>query len=236
MEKKTEVEVPLNTLTSKLSRVTLNLKDELYNTRPIAGAVYQVTPDHGVSREVTTDASGQIILDQLDKNTTYTITQTETVDDYEPDTQEHTFSVAADGRISGQDELELDLTNRMIRVEIGASKNPLGRQSAGVDMQLFDASGNEIQAWTTSTAPVTFTNLKSGSYYIVMDGNTQKKYPLQVNDQAAVQSVLVGSGQYMRYILAGAGVFGVIMVLAVLLTGLFKKEKTKNKKAKKGDV
>ena len=69
-----------------------------------------------------------------------------------------------------------------------------------------------------------------------MDGNTQKKYPLQVNDQAAVQSVLVGSGQYMRYILAGAGVFGVIMVLAVLLTGLFKKEKTKNKKAKKGDV
>ncbi len=236
VEKKTEVEVPLNTLTSKLSRVTLNLKDELYNTRPIAGAVYQVTPDHGVSREVTTDASGQIILDQLDKNTTYTITQTETVDDYEPDTQEHTFSVAADGRISGQDELELDLTNRMIRVEIGASKNPLGRQSAGVDMQLFDASGNEIQAWTTSTAPVTFTNLKSGSYYIVMDGNTQKKYPLQVNDQAAVQSVLVGSGQYMRYILAGAGVFGVIMVLAVLLTGLFKKEKTKNKKAKKGDV
>lgn len=234
VEKKTEVEAPLNTLTTQLTRVTLSLTDELYSSRPIEGAVYTITSDSGTTMEAVTDSSGQIVLEQLDKNAVYTIRQTAAAGDYLPDSREYTFSVAADGRINGEAELQLNLTNRMIRVQLGASNNPFAQQSSGIDLELYDAADNLIQAWTTTETPITLTNLKVGSYYIVMDGNTERKYSFNVNDQAAVQNITVGAGQNMLYVLSGAGIlFGIAVIAAIIHT--IRKNKKRNKSAG-GDV
>ncbi len=230
VEKKTEVEAPLNTLDSVLTRAIVTLTDELYNTRPIEGVSYTVTSDKGSSKEVVTDASGKIVLEQLDKNTVYTLRQTGTKDDYLLDTQEYTFNVAPDGRIGGEDELDIGVTNRMIRVEVDASNLPFTRQSAGIDLELYDASNTRLKEWTTSSTPLTLTDLKPGNYYIVMNGNMDKKYSFQVNDQAAVQRIYVGTGHYIMYIVLAGGAAVLLGILVAGAIGIHNRNKGKNKK------
>lgn len=236
VEKKTEVEAPLNALTAQLSQVTLTLTDELYTTNPIEHAAYLVTGEDGSKKEVFTDASGSVVLDQLEKNTTYTIRQTETLPDYELDSHEYTFHVTEDGRVDGEAQQVLNLTNRMIRVEIGASDSPFSSQSAGIDLELYDASGELVQSWTTGSAPLTLTNLKPGNYELVMNGNKEKNYAFQVSDQAAIQRFSVGTGKTVRYGLIGAGVFAVLVGLLGAVIGFAKKKQGGNKKKAKGDV
>ena len=229
VQKKSEAETPLNALEAQRTRVTLTLTDELYTNRSIEGATFQVTPSSGVSFTATTDASGKIVLDELEKNTTYTIRQTGTVDDYRMDTGEYTFSVAADGRINGDAEYDINLTNRVLRVSIGAAENILGGQRAGVELSLYDSNNTLLRTWTSAAAPITFTDLAEGSYYVTMGENTEKHYTFQVSDQAAVQSVSAGANPMVRYLLAGCGAAVLLVLLGMGVAALRRNKKNKNK-------
>lgn len=225
VEKKSEVEAPLNTVDSERSRIILTLVDELYSSRGIEGAAFQITAN-GRTTTVTTDASGRIVLEELEKNTTYTICQTGTAEDYAIDPTEYTFNVTADGRIDGEAQKELNLTNRVIRVSIGAASNILGGQRAGVELSLYDASDNLIRTWTTTNAPITFTDLEAGSYYVTMGENSEKHYTFQVVDQAAIQTVSVGASKTALYALIGGGV---VVLLGIVITGVSALRKRKKK-------
>ena len=225
VEKKSEVEAPLNTVDSERSRIILTLADELYSSRGIEGATFQITAN-GRTTTVTTDASGRIVLEELEKNTTYTICQTGTAEDYAINPTEYTFNVTADGRIDGEAQKELNLTNRVIRVSIGAASNILGGQRAGVELSLYDASDNLIRTWTTTNAPITFTDLEAGSYYVTMGENSEKHYTFQVVDQAAIQTVSVGASKNALYALIGGGV---VVLLGIVITGVSALRKRKKK-------
>ena len=225
VEKKSEVESPLNTVDSERSRIILTLADELYSSRGIEGATFQITAN-GRTTTVTTDASGRIVLEELEKNTTYTICQTSTAEDYAIDPTEYTFNVTADGRIDGETQKELNLTNRVIRVSIGAASNILGGQRAGVELSLYDASDNLIRTWTTTNTPITFTDLEAGSYYVTMGENSEKHYTFQVADQAAIQTVSVGASKTALYALIGGGV---VVLLGIVITGISALRKRKKK-------
>lgn len=225
VEKKSEVEAPLNTVDSERSRIILTLADELYSSRGIEGATFRITAN-GRTTTVTTDASGRIVLEELEKNTTYTICQTGTAEDYAINPTEYTFNVTADGRIDGEAQKELNLTNRVIRVSIGAASNILGGQRAGVELSLYDASDNLIRTWTTTNAPITFTDLEAGSYYVTMGENSEKHYTFQVVDQAAIQTVSVGASKTALYALIGGGV---VVLLGIVITGVSALRKRKKK-------
>ena len=166
------------------------------------------------------------MLEELEKNTTYTICQTGTAEDYAINPTEYTFNVTADGRIDGEAQKELNLTNRVIRVSIGAASNILGGQRAGVELSLYDASDNLIRTWTTTNAPVTFTDLEAGSYYVTMGENSEKHYTFQVVDQAAIQTVSVGASKTALYALIGGGV---VVLLGIVITGVSALRKRKKK-------
>ena len=226
VEKKSEVEAPLNTLDSERSRIILTLTDELYSSRGIEGATFQITDSNGRTTTATTDASGRIVLEELEKNTTYTIRQTGTAEDYAIDPTEYTLNVTADGRINGDAQTELNLTNRVIRVSIGAASNILGGQRAGVELSLYNASDELLRTWTTTNAPITFTDLKAGSYYVTMGENSEKHYTFQVVDQAAVQTVSVGASKTALYVLIGGAV---VVVLGAVVLGISALRKRKKK-------
>ncbi len=123
-------------------------------------------------------------------------------------------------------DLELNLTNRVIRVSIGAASNILGGQRAGVELSLYDASDNLIRTWTTTNAPITFTDLEAGSYYVTMGENSEKHYTFQVVDQAAIQTVSVGASKTALYALIGGGV---VVLLGIVITGVSALRKRKKK-------
>ena len=166
------------------------------------------------------------MLEELEKNTTYPICQTSTAEDYAIDPTEYTFNVTADGRIDGEAQKELNLTNRVIRVSIGAASNILGGQRAGVELSLYDASDNLIRTWTTTNTPITFTDLEAGSYYVTMGENSEKHYTFQVADQAAIQTVSVGASKTALYALIGGGV---VVLLGIVITGISALRKRKKK-------
>ncbi len=215
VEKKTEVEAPLNTLETERSRIALQVTDELYTAKGIEGASFQITGEDGSTDTAVTDTSGQIVLENLEKNTTYTIQQTAVPENYRIDPAQYTVYVGADGRIDGEAKKELTLTNRVLRVNIGAASNLLGGQRAGVELSLYDSSDTLLHTWTTTDAPITFTDLQTGSYYVTMGEDTEKHYTFQVNDEAQIQTVNVGASKVLPYVLAGGGA-----ALAAILLGM----------------
>ena len=230
VEKKTEAEAELHELSAERTQIVLTLTDELYSSRGIEGATFKITADNGKSTTATTDSSGQIVFDELDKGTTYTIQQTAAAGDYRIDSNEYTVSVTADGRIDGEAKKELKLTNRMLRVSIGAASNIFGGQKSGVELSLYDASGTLIRSWTTTNAPVTYTDLQVGSYYVTMGGNADKHYAFNVVDQADVQTVSVGANKAVKYVLAGGCAVAVLGVLGAGIAAVLKRKKKKNNK------
>lgn len=225
VEKKSEAEAPLNTVEAERSRILLYLTDELYSDRGIEGATFQISADDGTVTTAVTDASGQIDLEELEKDTTYTIQQLTSSENYGVDTAQYTICVGSDGRMDGDAQKELQLTNRMLRVSIGAASSILGGQRAGAELSLYDADGVLLHTWTTTNAPITFTDLSVGAYYITMDGDEQKHYTFQVSDRVEVQTVNVGASKILPYVLVGGGIAAVIGVLGISIAALRKHRK-----------
>lgn len=103
VEKKNGEEPPIHEIDTEKTKITLKLSDELYQQQPLSGAVFTVTNGTtGVSQTVETDQNGQILLTDLDKNTSYKIRQQQTIEDYQLDPIEYTEDVDAYGRINGK--------------------------------------------------------------------------------------------------------------------------------------
>ncbi len=230
VEKKSEAAAPLNTVETERSRIALQLTDELYENRGIAGASFEISSDDGIVTTATTDSSGQIVLEELEKDTTYTIRQTSSAEDYLMDAAEYTVYVASDGRMDNETQKNLRLTNRMLRVSIGAASSLLGGQRAGAELSLYTSDGTFLRTWTTTNAPITFTNLSAGVYYITMDGDEQKHYTFEVCDQAEVQTVNVGASKVLPYILVCSGTAAVVGVLGMSLAAIRRNRKKKSRK------
>ncbi len=228
VEKKSEAEAPLNTVDTERSRIILHLTDELYDSRGIEGATFEISADDGTVTTAATDSAGQIVLEELEKDTTYTIRQTASAEGYLMDAATYTFYVASDGRIDSEAQKELQLTNRMLRVSIGAASNLLGGQRAGAELSLHTSDGTLLQTWTTTNEPVTFTNLSVGSYYVTVDGDDQKHYTFEVSDQAQVQSVNVGASQILPYVLLGGGMAVLIGIVGMSAAAIYKRKRKRS--------
>ena len=230
VEKKSEAAAPLNTVETERSRITLQLTDELYENRGIEGAAFEISADNGTVTTAVTYSSGQIVLEELEKDTTYTIRQTTSKEDYRMDAAEYTIYVASDGRMDDEAQKNLRLTNRMLRVSIGAASSLLGGQRAGAELSLYTSDGTLLRTWTTTNAPITFTNLSAGVYYITMDGDEQKHYTFEVCDQAEVQTVNVGASKALPYILVCSGIAAGVGVLGMSFAAIRKNRKKKSQK------
>lgn len=217
--KKTEVEPELHELLAEKTTIELRLTDELYPEQAVAGAAFSVEPEAGGQREtVSTDESGRLVLTDLSKDTVYRIRQLSSAGDYHFGETEITVSVAADGRIDGSAKALLSATNRLLRVEIGAVDRILGSRTANVTLSLYDEENRLIRTWTETGAGQSFTDLSVGSYYVVKDGDTGRRYEFQVRDVKEVQQWNVPALTAKGVLAAAGGVllFAAVIIFAVL--------------------
>ena len=230
VDKRSDVQPELNVITCARTRIHVSLSDELYPTRGIAGVNFEITEDSGRSEplEVLTDASGRISLNEVQKGTTYRIRQLDGLENYHYDSRQFTVQVTADGRIGGETETSVALTNRMIRTQIGITDEFTNVQVPGVNLALYTQNNELVRSWTSNSSPLLFNDLEPGSYYLVTSGQTEMRHSIYVQDVAEVQSINVHTTYMMQYLIIGLAALMVIL-LAVVTTVLVVRRKQKKK-------
>ena len=230
VEKKSKVQPELIQIACDRTTINVKVVDELYPTRGINNAAYRVIASRGSADplEVTTNTSGEFVLDELQKGVTYRIRQIDPVTGYQADTQEYAVSVNANGRIGEEPEIDIQITNRMIRARIGITDEFSSIQVPGVNLALYNSSDELIRTWTTSGSKMNFDGLQPGAYYIIRDAERETRYDIRIVDQAEVQEINLTTSYTIRYIIIGASGAAVllIVILAVVLIRRRKKRKS----------
>ena len=191
VEKKNGEDPELHEIDAEKTKIALSVTDEL-NSTGLEGVTFAVSNERtGITQTVTTDAAGNVLLTDLDKNTTYHIREQQTLENYRLDNTDYTMTVAADGRIDGLSTAALSITNRMLRVSIHAVDMVLRSDTADEQLSLYNAQDQLIQTWTTNGSGEMFTDLTEGSYYVVRgepNAENAKKYNFTVQDTARQQN------------------------------------------------
>ena len=121
-----------------------------------------------------------------------------------------------DGRIDGQPQTTLELSNRMLRVAIGAVDAVLGSGIPDVALDLYDSGDHLLFSWETSGNELLFTDLKEGSYYVVKNRDPEKRYDLQVTDSKELQTLHIPVITWMSAA-AAAGLALLILLIVFLV-------------------
>ncbi|MBR3106463.1 MAG: hypothetical protein IKH30_04660 [Clostridia bacterium] len=232
VEKKSGTLPPQFSLTSTRTKISISLKDELYPTRGIGGAVFsvQAVGSGEPAQEYTTNSSGSILLDSLEKGTVYRITQISSEENYRIDSQTYSLTVSADGRIDGETEASIEAFNHMIRVAIGITDEFSDIQVADVNLALYDAGGTLVRTWTTTGAPLMFNNLEPGFYYIIREADTSMRFDIQVYDTTEVQYINMQTSYLLRYLIMG-GVAALILIVTAVAVILIVRRRRRKRRA-----
>ena len=190
----------------------------------------------GAVQTLRTDASGGILLTDLDKNTTYHIRQQQAPENYRADTADYALTVDANGLIDGQSSARLALTNRMLRVSVHAVDMVLRGDLDGEVLSLYNAQDQLVDSWTANGAGRMFTGLAEGGYYVVRGtGNDEnaKRYSFTVQDTARQQdwNIPVFTLRSGIALAVGAALAAGVIWLLVFLFGLLARRRKAGKAA-----
>lgn len=231
IEKNTGSLPPQNAIVSTRTKIAISLKDELYPTRGISGAVFSVQGMGSTepAQQVATNKSGNILLDSLEKGMTYRITQVSSEQSYRMDETPYTFQVSADGRIDGEEQATLELFNHMVRVSIGITDEFSDIQVSDINLALYDSSDTLIRAWTTTGAPLIFDDLDPGSYYVIKDGDRSTRYDIQVRDDIEIQYINLQTSYLLKYIIIGSIAALILIIFVVVIIVIVRRRRKKRK-------
>ncbi len=238
VEKKNGELPELHEITAEKTKITLDLADELTGQK-LEGAAFTVANERtGAVQTLRTDASGGILLTDLDKNTTYHIRQQQAPENYRADTADYALTVDANGLIDGQSSARLALTNRMLRVSVHAVDMVLRGDLDGEVLSLYNAQDQLVDSWTTNGAGRMFTGLAEGGYYVVRGtGNDEnaKRYSFTVQDTARQQdwNIPVFTLRSGIALAVGAALAAGVIWLLVFLFGLLARRRKAGKAAAK---
>lgn len=177
-------------VTSEKTQIVLSVTDEL-NKTVLAGVTFDVTDSSGNVMTKTTDTKGQIVLENLDKGTKYTLTETKAVDGYQLPKSETIASVDAKGLIDGKTSASYNLTNRIIRLSVDIRSKFLPFAVRGNEVKLTNTSGKVVASWTADGAYHEETGLEPGTYTLDVSGIRQKPTTIEVKNTADVQNEIV---------------------------------------------
>jgi len=215
VERKTDTEPGLCEIGTEKTRIRVCLSDELFPEQMVEGAGFLVTKegDPTLKETMYTDSQGAFVLTDLDKNAVYHIVQKTAPGNYRADETDHRITVEDNGRIDGQPQTTLELSNRMLRVAIGAVDAVIGSGIPDVALDLYDSGDHLLFSWETSGNELLFTDLKEGSYYVVKNRDPEKRYDLQVTDSKEIQTLHISVITWM----SAAAVAGAAAGLALLI-------------------
>lgn len=175
---------------SDKTQAVISVTDEMSKTA-LEGVVFEVTDEDGETRTETTDTSGQIVLDNLDKGTKYVVTETKATGDYELPTAQTTISVDGKGMINGKSAASYDITNRLIRADIEIRSKYLPFPVKGNEVKLKNEAGEIVASWAADGTIHEETGLKPGKFSVEIAGVRDKAAKIDIKDTAETQTYTI---------------------------------------------
>lgn len=220
------------------TRICLNLTDELYTNLKLEGAEFTLTCDGypELTQTGVTDSNGEIVFTNLEKNRTYLLRQTSAPDNYRYDGAEMEIFVDTDGRINGEAEATFSLTNYVERTNIEVRSMIFGQPVSGISVALYNSGEEQIRIWTSSGSAETFENLPVGSYYVILEGNENRRYDFVVAGGEAMQEIVLSVWSLMDIAAIGLGIAAAAAVLLALVLILKKNAAAKREREVKGET
>ena len=208
--------------------VRLRLIDERTED-PIKGAVYTIVG----KKEYTTDENGEIVVDNLEKTSSYKLSLSSLPKDYKAKNKELDFKVDRNGLINDKAIATYDETAYAITLTVEAKDIIFGRTAKGVDLQLLDENESVIDEWTTNDSTYIRSGLKAGRYYVQRFGDEGSRTSVLVEDKAELQSVQVRVWDTVDLfaLLMAAGAVVILGLIIGFILNRKKKVKRKNEKS-----
>lgn len=178
-----------NPTTIKNSKTTLSvlLTDELYPEQTLSDISFTLKDETGNSLPFTTDQDGHFEASELNKDTTYTLTQETLPEGYLSKISDYTFSVDKKGHIENNPTKNAVFTNRKIRASFEIKDKILGSYLTNETVHL-KKDEKTIETWTNQGTSVDFESLEPGNYVIETKNNT---FPIIIKDKAENQKYTI---------------------------------------------
>lgn len=200
------------------TEISLRLTDDLTH-EPIAGAAFNLYVDGVQVRSGTTDAQGELMFTNLEKNVTYTLRQSAAVGEYQMDEAAYTYYVDQTGRIMNKAKAAAQLTNYIPRVEIALSDLLTHTPVEEKALSLYRANGEIVRTWTSGTTAMEITGLEEGDYYILIGGKENSRHDFSVTDTKKINRFTfeIWSMSGILLIMAAALLIPLTIVVIVLI-------------------
>lgn len=186
------------------------MSDELYPSEGLGDITFRLTQGGVGTTMVSTDENGQLILTDLEKNTTYRLRQLESADNYQFSDADFVFSVSADGRVEEEAQKSYVITNRLIRAEISVVDRVLRSHVSNFNVALYDSQDQLVGVWDSTALARSLEGLEPGIYYLVLNGKTEKRQAIEIQDTAEIQIINVPV-----WTTVGVGILGLVAALVL---------------------
>ena len=202
-------------LSTRQTRVTLTLSDELEANIKLEGVSFELTSDRGDRQRAVTDENGTISFTGLDKRANYTLKQITRADDYQLANNPVEFLVDTTGRIESEPNLAVGLTNRTLRMEITVKDALLAHVVTGHEMTLYNMNGEIVGSWNSAYKNYMFKGLDVGTYIITDNQNPNKRTQINVVDTVDIQHEV-----YRIWTNVDTAIVIVVVVSVLLILGI----------------
>ena len=205
------------------------LTDE-YSGEPIKGAVYSVTD----KPDATTDENGKIVIFELDKDKTYSITLKSVPEPYKITTDKQDFAVDKDGLIGGEAHPVFEQTAYMTRLEVDVKDIIFKNSLTGVELALLDENDKTVDLWNAYGEERVIEGLAPGTYYLEIGDNNSDRVKIDVKDISALQKSETFKWTLWDtiLILAAAALIAIISFITVRVVRNRRKKKKANEQQK----
>lgn len=193
------------------SSAEITLTDE-YSGEAIKGAVYTVTDKKD---EFTTDDSGRIIVTDLEKSKTYTVTLKSLPEPYSSGESAVKFDVDGNGRIEGEAVHEIAQTAYIVRLNIQITDIVFKNDVTGNKLKLYDSSDAVIDEWEAIGSEHTLEGLKPGLYSLEIDGNKNPNYVIDLKDNGKLQTLSASVWTLWDTVATAAGALFIVLIIII---------------------
>ena len=222
VKKTDETETPVTQVLCDKTEFVYTLTD-VFDGTPIPDAVF--TQADG--KELKTDADGRIVLTDLTKGTTYTLTLQTLPKPFRPAKLNASFTVDAKGYIHDQAKYNATGTAYTIRLSAYAADRLLKQEVDGINLTLYDSKDQVVRNWDTDGTGKIIEGLEPGTYKLEIAGRKSTRITVDVKNTAEVQKGIIYMWTVLDFVLiiVGAAVLAAAVLIAVRVIRKRKKGK-----------